>query len=125
MRKLATIALISGAMLISACSNINNPGNEDYSGWNDYNFNNQTVNSILIPGQARYYQQGSDTSNYRGKTSRQYYVTKQDQQDYDTINSRIQQHQQQIQQGSSTNNVSSSDTSTIPSVSANQQNMNH
>lgn len=104
MKKLAIVALVPCAMLISACSNMMMPNSNDYSGWNDFNFNNATVNSILMPNQWGYQQ--AAPADYQ--TPRQYYVTQQDEQDYNAINNRVQQRQQQLQQNSTSNATGSS-----------------
>jgi hypothetical protein len=101
MKKLAIIALLPCAMLISACSSM--PNSNDYSGWNDFNFNNATVDSILIPGYPGYQQ---SSANYQ--TPKQYHVTQQDEQEYNAINNRVLQRQQQLQTSASTVNMSSS-----------------
>lgn len=114
MKKLALIALMPCVMLISACSTMSD--NENYSGWDqNYNFNNQTVSAILTPGL---------TTNY--STPRQYVVTPQDQQDYDAISNRIQQHQQQVggNQSSTMSTINTSTTSATMSSSTTNPTMN-
>ncbi len=96
MKKLALILLLPCVLLISACSSMDEfmYGNNS-SDWNEYNFQNANVNTILVPGQAGQH-------NYQA--SKKYYVTADDQQQYNALNDRIQKHQQNLQTQSTTSN---------------------
>lgn len=107
MKKFSFIALFPCMLLLSACSGLENFWYGDvYSTPNDYNFRNANVNAVLAPGQ-----EGWQNGNYQ--VPRKYYVTADEQQQYNALNNRILKNQQKIQE---TNGTNSSTTTSLPST---------
>jgi len=95
MKKLALIALLPIALMLSGCANMGDMWNET---WGGYDYHNQMMDGHMQSNQ--YVAHDGSVRTYR--KPRQYHVTTQDVEKYNSINDRIAKRKAQLQQQNST-----------------------